>query len=136
MLPRLSKSISDDFAIKTRIGKEKLGGLFIVSDKNGVFLQKLCCMGRPIVLSTTDTNWVRSYGALATDWLALRLERRGKVFRVYCRGDDDQWYSCGWTEMDLDAPIALGIFASCPEDNSENVGQAVTSFDYFRIYRE
>jgi hypothetical protein len=130
MLPRLSRPISGDFAVEIRMGGEKYGGVFIWRNGEGVTLQRWIWGGGPIALM--NRNVPAGYGSLNADSLTLRLERKGRMFRAYCRGDDYQWYSCGWTEAEMEDPVQVGIFASCPED----VPQAVTSFDYVKIFRE
>ncbi len=127
--PRLFQSISGNFAIGTRMGGQKLGGLFVRKDSNIVTLQRILWFFKPIVL--TNQRLLAGRGLLDAESLILRLERKGNLFCAYC-SDGEQWYSCGWTECEMEDPVQVGIFASCPRD----APQATTSFDYFRIYRE
>jgi len=129
MAPRFSRQFSGDFAIETRIGEDKYGGILIWKDGEAVALYRWIWSGGPIVLRYQRT--VTSLGALEADMLTLRLERTGKMFRAYCSGDGENWYSCGWTECEMEDPVQVGIFASC----HENAMQATTSFDYVKIFR-
>jgi tetratricopeptide (TPR) repeat protein len=124
--PRLSQSISGDFAVETLTGAENSGGLFVSKDEKIVTLQH-----QSGLLLLTSEEIIAGRGLLDAEALILRLERKGKMFRAYCSGDGQNWYSCGWTEMKMEDPVHVGIFASCPR----NVPQTVTSFDYVKIFR-
>ncbi|HIE28303.1 TPA: tetratricopeptide repeat protein, partial [Candidatus Poribacteria bacterium] len=130
--PRLSQPISGDLAIETRMGGEKLGGLFVWKDENVVTFQRwIWRYVQFIDIVLTNREMIAGRGLLDAESLILRLERKGNLFRAYCSSDGENWYSCGWTEMEMDEPVRVGIFASCPGD----APQAVTSFDYVKIFR-
>ena len=126
--PRLSQSICGDFAIETRMDGEKIGGVFVLKGENDITFQSYENGERIMLMSR---RIIAGRGMLDAESLILRLERRNNLFRAYCSNDGENWYSCGWTEMEMDEPVQVGIFASCGW-----YPQAVTSFDYVKIFRE
>ena len=126
--PRLSQPISGDFAVETHIGNEKLGGLFVWTDKNGITFQRW----RDGLIVLTNRSVIAGRGVLDAESLTMRLERKGRIFYAYCSGDGEKWYRCGWAEMEMEDPVQVGIFASCPQD----VAQGITTFDYVKIFRQ
>jgi len=60
----------------------------------------------------------------------LRLERKGNRFTGYVSSDGDNWYSCGWVDMNVEDPMNVGIHALCPISPATS-----TKFEYVKIYR-
>jgi len=133
--PSISRTISGNFAIETCMGGDKFGGLFALGDEECITLQRWPLFGRLIVLAYRGN--IASRGLFNAESLILRLERKGNQLLAYCSGDGENWYNCGrgncgWMNIGMEEPVQVGIFASCPED----APQAVTSFDYVKIFRE
>lgn len=110
---------------------QKSGGLFVSKDENCVTFQRFLWHSNEIIV-LTNQRVVAGREMLDAESLTLRLERKGNTFRAYCSGDGENWYSRGWTEMEMEEPVQVGIFASC----LGGTPQAVTSFDYVKIFRE
>jgi class 3 adenylate cyclase/tetratricopeptide (TPR) repeat protein len=127
--PRLClfQPISGDFAVETRMGMAKLGGLFLQQGDDYYTLQRCPLFGKLIMI--THPNELYDRALLISESLILRLERRNNRIFAYYSDSGEDWYTFIW--MANEGPVQLGIFASCPDD----APQAITSFDYFRIYR-
>jgi len=130
--PGLSQPISGDFAIETRMGGDKSGGLLVSKDENIITLQRRLHWRGSGRIMLTDRAIAADGGSLDAESLILRLERKDDMLRAYCSGDGQNWYICGWIEIEMEDPVQVGIFGSCPEGTP----QAVTSFDYVKIFRE
>jgi hypothetical protein len=126
--PRLSQSISGDFAIETRMEGERLGGLFMLNDEeDAITIQRWPFIGKLMV--STWRNEVTDRAFLNAETLVLRMERKGDRVDAYYSGDGKNWYRLIWMHG-IGQNVQVGIFASCPED----AARAVTSFYYVRIF--
>jgi hypothetical protein len=132
--PMLLQALSGNFVLETHISGERLGGISISKDENRITFERWQPYHYPFIVLTNKRNQeydVAGRGFLESESLILRLERGGTLFQAYCSADGINWYSCGWTECEMEDPIQVGIFASPLHGK-----RVVTSFNYFKVYRE
>jgi TolB protein len=71
----------------------------------------------------------QEFRAAASSPQSIRLERKGNTFRMYLAGADHQFYPVGSTDLDLHAPLYVGL-AVCAHDSNQ---LQTATFSNFRI---
>lgn len=118
--PRLCIELNGDFAVQTEIRpsscrRPAIGGLVIWKDRHNFLRLDRGAWGPYEVRfagTVSAVGRIVGRGRLGSEKITLRLEREGKEVRALCSANRRLWFMVGRTELPVDDPVEVGLFAS------------------------